>query len=351
MQNKDVMASIATTDERMHIKRVPGYQESGYLDPRAKEEITPPEETDSVNEAAVIPDVAMMRAMMGWPAAKDIATHEILVTNTDFAGIPVRSYVKKERANEVLPAVVFYHGGGFFGGSLDNVDLPCRRIADLGDIRVFSVDYGLAPENPYPKGIIDAYQALVYVKHHHEALKVNEANLNVMGDSAGGNLTYVMSLLDRLYGTNCIQHAVSLYPVVYQGKNEGLLQDFYNWNQLNIQADEALIHQYATGFSQSFSAIDAWYIRDADAESMMISPYNADAELLAKLPKTLFMVGEFDALRPQGEAFYEKAKQAGADIYYLRYDGMVHAFMDKVGDYLQGDDCLKEAVQFMLADD
>ena len=345
---KDVLPKVATKDATMYIKNVPGLTESGYLDPQAYKEINQPTPESSAQASSELPPVEVIRASMGWPAATDISEHKIQVENHDFAGVSVRSYVQAEKAEEILPTVVFYHGGGFFGGSLDNVDLPCRRLADLGAVRVFSVAYALAPEGPYPEGPLDAYRTLVHIHHNHAALKVDTKSISVMGDSAGGNLTYVVSLLDRAFGTNYITHAISLYPVVYQGKDTEKISEFTSVTNVQANENQELIHAYIDGFNSSTGLIDAWYIKDADAESWIVSPLNATAEQLEKLPKTLCICGEFDALRIQGEAFYAKAKAAGADITYIRYDGMVHAFMDKVGDYVQADDCLKEAIHFIV---
>ncbi|WP_121641039.1 alpha/beta hydrolase fold domain-containing protein [Virgibacillus sp. Bac330] len=348
VKTDQLMKTVNTNDTRMRVKPVPGKGESGHIDPRTLEELSMAAEESSSEEKTSEPTVEMMRAGIGWSNAKDITTNELMVEDTEFAGIPVRTYVKKAIANDVLPAIIFYHGGGFFGGSLDHVDLPCRRLADLAEVRVFSVEYGLAPEHPYPEAVINAHQSVVYIHHHHKELKVNANHINVMGDSAGGNLTYVVSLLDRLYGTNYINHAVSIYPVVYQGENEALLNRFYDLSAIHAHEHEDLVHEHIKGFMHFFYFIDKWYIQGTDAESWMISPYNVKEDLLKNMPRTLYIAGEYDALRLQGDAFYEKAKQAGADVYCLRYNGMIHGFMDKVGDYVQADDCLKESVKFIL---
>ncbi|GIP65116.1 hypothetical protein J32TS6_36710 [Virgibacillus pantothenticus] len=158
-------------------------------------------------------------------------------------------------------------------------------------------------------------------------------------------------LLDRLYATNYINNAVSIYPVVYQGKNEALINRFYDLSAIHAHEYEDLVHEHIKEFMDFFNFIDKWYIQGADAESWMISPYNVEEDLLKNLPRTLYIAGEYDALRLQGDGFYEKAKQAGADVYCLRYNGMIHAFMDKVVDYVQADDCLKEYVKFILEAD
>lgn len=340
--------NVKNTDYQM--KLVPGKDTEGYLDPKAKEELEDSiKQTNTgdfgseVNGSVTVEDI---RSSMGWKKANHTCQHELSITNTIYNGVKVRVYLQKSLANETLPTILFMHGGGFFGGSLDNVEYPCEALADFGEVRVVSVDYGLAPEHPYPQDLIDCYQVLNYLAKNKAALKIG--NITAMGDSAGGNLAYTLSLLDRQLGTNYLNKAVALYPVTYQGKDAKRRATFDTPEPL-IGCEKAEdIRAYINNFNGSQGMINDWYIRDSDPESMYISPLNAPENLLKKMPQTLFMIGEFDPLRLQGEAFYNKMKLAGGDITYIRYNGMTHAFMDKVGDFVQADDCLHEAIDFIL---
>lgn len=340
--------NVRNTDYQM--KLVPGMKTEGKLDPKAKAELEHSiQQTNtgdfgsSTNDEA---DINTIRKGMGWKAANHTCEHKLSIKNENFAGVNVRVYVQEALQQTTLPTIIFMHGGGFFGGSLDNVEYPCQTLADLGTVRVVSVDYGLAPEHPYPADLIDCYHVLNYLAMNKAKLHVS--SLITMGDSAGGNLTYTVSLLDRQLGTNFVDKAVSLYPVVYLGKDTERRAKFDDPEPLIADEDPAEIRAYVGNFNGNPGAIDDWYVRDADPESMYLSPLNAPEDLLQKMPQTLFMVGEFDPLRIQGEAFYNKMKLAGGDITYLRYNGMTHAFMDKVGDFVQADDCLVEALNFIL---
>jgi acetyl esterase/lipase len=341
-----LLPTVPVVNTSYTAKLVPGQKAAGILDPHAKTEITPKEAGQPADPSG-IPNVQAARAAMGWPTAHYTVRHPLTIENTQLHGVGVRTYVQKELAADTLPAILFIHGGGFFGGSLDNVEQPCRLLADEGRVRVISVDYGLAPEHPYPQDVIDSYNVLTALHHQAAALHIDAHRITIMGDSAGGNLTYVVSLLDRQLGTNYIASAVALYPVTYQGHRPVLRQQFDDPAHWQPAQDQDLITNYIRGFAQSSPLIDQWYVGGADPESWYISPLNAPSELLAKLPRTLFMVGEFDPLRFQGEAFYNKVKAAGGDIRYIRYNGMVHAFMDKVGDYEQAADSLREALRFI----
>lgn len=94
--------------------------------------------------------------------------------------------------------------------------------------------------------------------------------------------------------------------------------------------------------------IDQIYIRQSDATSIYLSPLLADTAALAQLPPSLTVIGEYDPLRFQGEAFIQKVRTSGGQADYLRYNGMTHAFKDKVGDFAQAEDALREAVAFAV---
>lgn len=339
--------NVKNTDYKM--KLVPGFSDEGLLDPNAKKElessIKQSDTGDFGSEVSNDVSVEDIRATMGWKNANHHDQNVLKIENTEFENVKVRIYVQEKLVNKELPVIIFMHGGGFFGGSLDNVEFPCRALADYGQVRVISVDYGLAPEHPYPQNLLDCYQVLNYVGQHKSQLHVD--SITAMGDSAGGNLTYTLSLLDCQMGTNYIDNAVALYAVTYQGENPVLRKKFDDPRPLIGKENSTEITTYINNFNDSQTMINDWYIKDSDPESIYLSPLNASDKLLKSLPRTLFMVGEFDPLRLQGEAFYNKAKLAGCDITYLRYNGMTHAFMDKVGDFPQADDALKEAINFI----
>ncbi len=332
--------NVPNTDYQM--KMVPGMSKSGYLDPNAKKELIDMQKPKDPNEKQPT-TMAEVRKTLGWKTAHHDCQNKLEIVNTTIKGVPVRMYVQETAKDETLPVILFIHGGGFFGGDLDNVEYPCEALADFEKLRVVSVDYSLAPENPYPQDVIDCYQVLNYLGQNKADMKVSD--ITVMGDSAGGNLTYVLSLLDRQAGTNYIDKAVSLYPVTYLGTGRPELRPL---TPICIKDDNPESIKAYLGSFQSDSTVHNTYVDKSDPESMYLSPLNAPEELLKKLPKTLFMVGEFDPLRLQGEAFYNKMKLAGGDITYIRYNGMIHAFMDKVGDFPQADDAMLETMKFVL---
>jgi len=339
--NDKLMAKVNVPNTDYQMKMVPGMSETGYLDPKTKKELSAMMNPDSSVMNGTV-SISELRKNMGWKTAHYECQNELEITNTEIKDVPVRIYVQKSIKSEELPTIVFMHGGGFIGGNLDNVDFPCKALADLGKIRVVSVDYSLAPEHPYPQDVIDCYQVISCLAQNR--VKFGIGDITVMGDSAGGNLTYVMSLLDIQMGTHYIKKAVSLYPVVYQGKKS---KPFDSLKAIEIKENPKQMEAFIHGFLDDPNGYNMYVVKN-DPESMYISPLNAPDAMLKQMPKTLFIVGEFDPLRLQGEAFYNKMKLAGGDITYIRYNGMSHAFMDKMGDFVQAEDAMMEAVKFIL---
>ncbi|MEH7583831.1 alpha/beta hydrolase, partial [Priestia megaterium] len=96
-----------------------------------------------------------------------------------------------------FPALVYYHGGGWVLGSLDTHDSICRSYANEANCIVVSVDYRLAPEDKFPAAVNDAYDALDWISAHASQLNINSNKIAVGGDSAGGNLAAVVSILAK----------------------------------------------------------------------------------------------------------------------------------------------------------
>jgi len=96
-----------------------------------------------------------------------------------------------------LPGVLYFHGGGFVGGSLDDADIPARFIAEHASVVVLSVAYSLAPARPFPAAPEDAYAASMWLLENSKRLKVDAERLAVAGDDAGGNLAAAMALIAR----------------------------------------------------------------------------------------------------------------------------------------------------------
>src|SRR5690349_22628634 len=143
------------------------------------------------------------------PQAPAIAEARLVVLGGKVA---VRAY--RPVLGEALPALVFFHGGGWTIGDLDTHDVVCRQLAAGARCAVFSVDYRLAPEHPFPAAVEDCLAATRYVAEH--ARELNVRGIAVGGDSAGGNLAATVSLLARDAGGPSLAFQLLIYPATDQ---------------------------------------------------------------------------------------------------------------------------------------
>ncbi|MCR8642834.1 alpha/beta hydrolase [Paenibacillus sp. N1-5-1-14] len=288
--------------------------------------------------------VVGMRAWMGWPntdvTTKPIRTEARTIEGSE-ASIPVRIYTPESDA--AMPAVVFFHGGGFFGGTLDVVENPCKAIAEKANAVVISVDYRLAPEHAYPAGFNDCWDVVKWVHEHASSLQVNPDQIAVCGDSAGGNLSTVCALKDRELGTGLIKFQALLYPTVNMA---GATTDDYEWKLEDYTIADAhreLISGGLQGMAGSTQMLNAVYLQGVvPPTDMYASPLLTD---LKGMPETLIITAEYDFLTREGEAYARKLQRAGVNTQMIRYNGMDHAFMDKIGYFPQAEDAMNEVAK------
>lgn len=104
--------------------------------------------------------------------------------------IPIRIYWPSLHQ---LPVLVYFHGGGWSRGSLNTHDALCRRIAKSANCIIVSADYRLAPENPFPAGLDDAWAVYAWCLQHAASIGAHPDHIAIGGDSAGGNLSAALT--------------------------------------------------------------------------------------------------------------------------------------------------------------
>jgi acetyl esterase len=212
---------------------------------------------------------------------------------------------------DVLPLLVFFHGGGFVMGNLDTHDNLCRSLASQTAAVVVSVAYRLAPENHFPAAPLDCYAATCWLVEHAAELGVDGCRLALAGDSAGGNLALAVSRLAAQRQGPKISYQCLFYPVT------------------DARCDSQSYEDFAEGYFLT-GAMMYWfwqqYLQDTgQGDDPLASPLRD--ETLADLPPTTLITAEFDPLRDEGEAFARRLQQAGVSVRVQRCEGMVHGFI------------------------
>jgi acetyl esterase len=239
--------------------------------------------------------------------------------------IPIRIY--RPSAAPCLPCLVYFHGGGWIAGDLEMVDAPMRLLANESGWMVMTVDYRLAPENPFPAGLEDAMAAVKWVAAHGLEIGADPSRIAVGGGSAGGNLTAVVCRLARDAGEPKIAFQVLLYPMTDMAANSDSWKVFGAKNYFLTRAHVQL-------FTEQYVP------RGTDPLDPRISPLRAKD--LRGLPPTLIITAEMDPLRDEGEAYAARLRDAGVPVRLTRYDKSIHGFAGQGGLPGAGNDALRE---------
>jgi acetyl esterase len=248
----------------------------------------------------------------GEPLAMDRV--EDLSIPVEGASIPARLYVP-DGAGETPPLTVFFHGGGWVLGTLDTHDATCRALARDARCAVLSIGYRLAPEHRYPTAAEDCYAATKWAAGNAGRLGVDSTRLAVAGDSAGGNLAAVVSLMARDRGGPAIAHQLLIYPVA------------------DRQFDTASYKENggAGNFLPTVAMQRFWdeYLGETDTDAAGLAVLLGHDDVSA-LPPATVVVAEHDPLRDEGLAYASKLAAAGVPVKTIEAPGMIHGFFGMI---------------------
>jgi acetyl esterase/lipase len=224
--------------------------------------------------------------------------------------LPVRVYRPHRAGTQPLPLVVNFHGGGWTVGSLDAADWLCSNVAVAVPAVVVSVDYRLAPDHRWPAAAEDCYAALVDLVRRAGVLGADPARVAVMGDSAGGNLAAVVSLMSRdRFGP----------PIRFQGL-------LYPATDLTLGSPSIEQNAHAPILTQAdVVAFRDHYLGGQDARQPYASPLHAADH--HGLPPTLVQVAEHDPIRDDGVRYADALRAAGVPVRMTEYVGMPHGYL------------------------
>jgi len=218
-------------------------------------------------------------------------------------------------SSEVLPTVMYFHGGGWVSGSVQQHDRTCELLVSVGNLVVCSLDYRLAPENPYPAALDDCREAVRWVRNHvEEQMGGAQDRVALCGSSSGGGLAAALALRLRDADEQPFVAQFLIYPALDsvgesrsqlpEVNGEGYFVDRWQmdwyWDQY-VAGDVALL------------------------QSPYVSPIRATS--LAGLPDTVIVTAEYDLLRDDGAEYHRRLLSHGVRSRLIHYPGQVHGFM------------------------
>ena len=220
--------------------------------------------------------------------------------------IPVRIYTPE--GEPPFAALVFFHSGGWVIGSVEGSDAKARLLANASGCVVISVEYRLAPEHRFPAAADDAYAAAAWVAEHAAEIGADPRRIAVGGESAGGNLAAVVSLMARDRGGPPLRFQLLILPVTDR----------------NFETASYVANADGYGLTRA-GMIWFWnhYLSDeAEARNPHAAPLQA--EHLRDLPPAYVLTAEYDPLRDEGEAYAARLREAGVPVIAVRCEGLTH---------------------------
>ena len=237
---------------------------------------------------------------------------DLTVDTGQWGAINVR-FVRPEGNTDKLPVIFYIHGAGWVFGSAQTHDKLIRELAVRTNSVVVFPEYSRSPEAKYPTAIEQSYAVLQKLSELAESKGLDLTELAVAGDSVGGNMATVMTILTKERQGLPIQKQLLFYPVTDANFTTDSYQEFAENYFLTKEGMKWFWDQYTTD--------------DSERSEITASPLRATSEELADLPPALILTGEADVLRDEGEAYARKLRDAGVAVTQVRFQGMIHDFV------------------------
>ncbi|PYO11110.1 MAG: hypothetical protein DMD75_11615 [Candidatus Rokuibacteriota bacterium] len=244
--------------------------------------------------------------------------------------IPARVY-SASAAKTPQPTVAYFHGGGWVQGDLETHHGLCARLAKHAGVLVVAVDYRLAPEHKFPAAVEDCLAAYRWLRTKGRDVGADLSRVAVAGDSAGGNLSAVVSQLAASAGVPAPTCQVLIYPAV----------DF----SLETSSHRELADGHVIPRDRILWYMEQYLKSDADKSDRRASPLRAPS--LEGQPPAMIVTAGFDPLRDEGRAYGDRLRDAGVDVVYREYPGQIHAFVSLTKAIPQGMACTLEIAQYL----
>ena len=265
------------------------------------------------------------------PDAPPVASVQDLQATGPHGAIPLRLYeplsqTSRQASGPALPVLVYFHGGGWVIGDLDTHDTLCRELANGSGCAVVAVDYRMGPENRFPAAVDDCLAATRWVHANAALLGLDASRLAVGGDSAGGNLAAVVSILARdlgvakAAGIGSTTATAATLPIVFQ------LLIYPSTDMRRLSASHQTNGQ---GYVLTSDSID-YYQKHYTGDESKYLDWRASpllCEDLANLPPAFVMTAGYDPLRDEGLAYAQRLTEAGNRATHICFERQIHGFI------------------------
>ena len=273
------------------------------LNPKPIETLTPEEARKQPTPADAVKKV--LSDMKKSTAPEPGVTVKTMTAGSGDASFPVHIYTPEGKGP--FPIMMYYHGGGFVIADTKVYDASPRALAKMANAIMVAVDYRRAPEHPFPAAPNDAFAAYQWTLEHAKEFNGDPTRVAVGGESAGGNLATVVSMMARDKKVAMPVHQLLVYPVVNDDMNTPSYQKNANAKPLN-------------------KAMMGWFFKHYKGDPT--SPYALPmkAASLEGLPPATIVAAEIDPLLSEGKAYADKLKKDGVAVDYKEYSGVTHEF-------------------------
>jgi acetyl esterase len=273
------------------------------LNPKPIETLTPEEARKQPTPADAVKKVL---TDMGKPAAPEPGvTVRTMTIGSGDASFPVHIYTPEGKGP--FPVMVYYHGGGFVIADTGVYDASPRALAKMANAIMVAVDYRRAPEHPFPAAPNDAFAAYQWAIDHAREFDGDPMRVAVGGESAGGNLATVVSMMARDQNVALPVHQLLVYPVVNDDMNTPSYKRNENARPLN-------------------KAMMGWFFKHYGGDPKNPYALPMKAESLKGLPPATIVAAEIDPLLSEGKAYAERLRKDGVAVSYKEYKGVAHEF-------------------------
>jgi len=241
------------------------------------------------------------------PSTLDVREHLFATKNG-----PVNSRIYRPKGNDIkLPCLIYMHGGGWIIGDLDSHDGVCVDIALDGDCQVISLDYGLSPENKFPKALYQCHEIFNEVFQNADAFNIDKNRLSIGGDSAGGNLALSTTLLMMKNGGPLPLYQFLIYPCIDK--------DFDSYSYIKHSEAPFLTKKMMLWF------FDTYLNGPEDYSNPSVFPILE--KNFSGMPKTVLLNAELDPLATEGRKLAKRLIDDGVPVFHNEAESLIHGFI------------------------